>query len=131
MIVMEFVDGKTLSKSEMDSGDAGNVRLQIKAALKLLHDNGLVFGDLCPPNVMIIARKVNLIDFNWAGEQGRAKYPCLLSNHIRWPANVETLAVIKVEHDLQMLSDMFMSLEPVTEELEEVETGGESVVISD
>jgi hypothetical protein len=63
-----------------------------------------VFGDLRPPNVMITKDgKVKLIDLNWAGEEGQAKYPSLISSEIAWPEGVKALAVMRREHDLDML----------------------------
>jgi hypothetical protein len=51
--------------------------------------------------------KVKLIDFNWAGEEGQAKYPVLISSEIAWPEGVKALAVMKREYDLDMLSKFF------------------------
>ncbi|PPQ79188.1 hypothetical protein CVT25_002773 [Psilocybe cyanescens] len=108
MVVMGFVDGQTLAKSKLNKEEAEKVRGALKNALKLLHDNGLVFGDVRSPNVMITAAKeVKLIDFDWAGEEGQAKYPYLISPGIPWPAGVQPLAVIERDHDLQMLEKMF------------------------
>jgi serine/threonine protein kinase len=60
----------------MDAQTTENVRIELRRAVHLLHDHGLVFGDLRPPNVMITkAHRVKLIDFNWAGEKGQARYP--------------------------------------------------------
>jgi hypothetical protein len=54
-----------------------------------------VFGDLCLPNVMIRRYgKVKLIYFDWAGEEGQAKYPSLIAK-IAWPEGVEALAVMR------------------------------------
>jgi len=51
--------------------------------------------------------KVKLVDFNWAGEDGQAKYPFLLSQEIRWLEGVKAMAVIRKEHDLAMLHNLF------------------------
>lgn len=61
------------------------VSSEVRRALDLLHGNGLVFGDLRPPNVMINKLNGKLIDFNWPGEEGQAKYPSLMSQGIAWP----------------------------------------------
>lgn len=110
MVVMEYIDGETLAqvKKEMNAQTTENVRLELRRALDLLHDRGLVFGDLRPPNVMITkAQRVKLIDFNWAGEKGQAKYPYLMSPGINWPEGVTPLAVMETDHDLDMLSKLF------------------------
>jgi serine/threonine protein kinase len=110
MVVMEYVDGDTLAKAKrtMDEGTIETVRSEVRRALELLHDNGLVFADLRPPNVMITKDgKVKLIDFNWPGEEGQAKYPSLMSKGIAWPEGVEALTVMRREHDLDMLNKLF------------------------
>lgn len=112
MIVMGFVEGETLAKSKLDEETAERVRSRLEEALQLLHDNGLVFGDVRSPNVMITpAKDVKLIDFNWAGEEGQARYPYLISMGLCWPPGVGPLATIKKVHDWQMLKNMFS--EPV------------------
>ena len=78
MVVMEYVDGDTLAvaKKKMSEESVRTVRSAVQRALELLHDCGLVFGDLRPPNVMVPKDgKIKLIDFNWAGEEGQVKYP--------------------------------------------------------
>ena len=110
MVVMEYIDGKTLAqvKEEMNEQTTQKVRLELQCALDLLHDNGLVFGDLRPPNVMITkAHEVKLTDFNWAGEKGQAKYPYLISPEVDWPEGVKALAVMETDHDLDNLSKLF------------------------
>lgn len=73
--------------------------------LELLHGHGLVFGDLCPLNVMTTKDgEVRLIDFNWAGEEGQAKCPSLISPGISWPKGVKALALMRREYDLDMLN---------------------------
>ena len=108
MVVMEYIDGDTLSvakKNKMSEESAETVRSTVRRALELLHSHGLVFGDLRAPNIMITKNgKVKLIDFNWAGEGGQAKYPSLISSEIAWPEGVKALAVMRREHDLDMLS---------------------------
>jgi serine/threonine protein kinase len=110
MVVMEYIDGETLAqvKEEMDAQTTEDVRIELRRAVHLLHDHGLVFGDLRPPNVMITkAHRVKLIDFNWAGEKGQARYPDLMSPGINWPEGVKALAVIETDHDFDMLSKFF------------------------
>jgi serine/threonine protein kinase len=111
MVIMELVRGETLDKSEMSGKAAEVVRSEVERALKLLHGHGLVFGDLRAPNVMITTtgNEVKLIDFDWAGEEGRAKYPYLISPRILWPMGVAPLANLEINHDLQMLEQMFLA----------------------
>jgi serine/threonine protein kinase len=110
MVVMEYVDGDTLAvaKQTMSEELVEKVRSEVSRALDLLHSCELVFGDLRPPNIMITeGSKVKLIDFNWAGVDGQAKYPPLISTAITWPEGVEALAVMRKEHDMNMLEQLF------------------------
>jgi serine/threonine protein kinase len=107
MVVMEYVDGDTfaVAKQRMSEESIKTVRSTVRRALLLLHSHGLVFGDLRSWNVMITkSDEVKLIDFNWSGEEGQAKYPLLISPEIAWPEGVRALAVMRREHDLEMLS---------------------------
>jgi len=109
MVVMEYIAGETLATKNLNEKMAKGVRLQLQRAIELLHDHGLVFGDLRSPNVMITkANDVRLIDFNWAGEEMQAKYPYLISPAISWPEGVKALAVIKRDHDWEMLNRLFL-----------------------
>ena len=110
MVVMEYIDGETLAqvKQQMNVQMTEKVRSKLQCALDLLHNNGLVFGDLRPPNVMITKTdEVKLIDFNWAGETGQAKYPYLISPRIDCPEGVKALAVMETDHDVKMLGKLF------------------------
>ena len=109
MVVMEYVDGDTfvVAKQKMTKESVERVRSAVRSALKLLHSHGLVFGDLRPPNVMITKdEEVKLIDFNWAGEEDQAKYPSLISPEISWPEGVKPLALMRREHDFDMLNKL-------------------------
>ena len=69
MVVMDYVEAQ-----KRDDWPA-NAREQAQEAIKKLHDEGFVFGDLRPPNVLFLGRRVFLIDFDWAGKKGKARYP--------------------------------------------------------
>jgi serine/threonine protein kinase len=110
LAVMEYVDGETLAvaKPKMKQGTIETVRSGVQDALELLHSHGLMFGDLRLPNVLITKDGyVKLIDFNWAGEDGQAKYPPLISQDITWPEGVKAMAVMRRQHDIAMLQKLF------------------------
>ncbi|KAF9062937.1 hypothetical protein BDP27DRAFT_1335927 [Rhodocollybia butyracea] len=49
---------------------------EIRVAVTTLHENGLVLGDLRWPNVLLLPEGgVNLVDFDWCGEEGTVVYP--------------------------------------------------------
>ena len=79
----------------------GNAREQVEGAIRKLHENRFVFGDLRAPNVLFSKGKVFLIDFDWAGKIGEARYP-LASRHTwigqrvqrTWRGNLSKLPMI-------------------------------------
>ena len=112
MAVMDYIDGDTLASAKkekkLDEKTMQSVRSKVQRAIEVLHNCQLVFGDLRSPNVMITkTNEVKLIDFNWAGEEGQARYPSLISSDIKWAAGVEALGVIKKDHDKEMLDRLF------------------------
>ena len=109
---MDYIDGDTLASAKkgkkLDEKTMQIVQSKVEHAIKVLHLRNLVFGDLRSPNVMITkTNEVKLIDFNWAGEEGQARYPSLLSSDIKWAAGVEALGVIEKKHDGEMLDRLF------------------------
>ena len=113
MIVMEYVDGDTVAalKTRRIWDDMKDVvRSEVRRALQILHEQkSLVYGDLRGPNVMVTKdKKVKLIDFDWAGVEGQATYPSLISDESRkWADGVVARGVIQKKHDLEMLEKLF------------------------
>jgi serine/threonine protein kinase len=104
MVVMQYVDGTTLEKAKKLNRVPATLEDQIERALKHLHDNEFVFGDLRPPNVMITKNEeVKLIDFDWAGIHQKSLYPLLMSSTLTWPGGVAGLSVMETWHDDDML----------------------------
>lgn len=107
MIVMEVVPGKDLA--ELNSVPEC-VATDVCRALEILHANDIVFGDLRRPNVMAIQdEKGNvtggmLIDFDWCGKDGEAKYPPDINMKINWPEGVGPGAIMRKEHDWEMFA---------------------------
>ena len=56
-------------------------------ALKYLHSFGLCHGDFRPSNILVCKdNSIRIIDFDWAGEAGVAKYPSFMNHsEIKWP----------------------------------------------
>ena len=40
-----------------------------------MHRNEFVHGDLLPPNIMVVKDELMLLDFDWGGKVGEARYP--------------------------------------------------------
>ncbi|KDQ56619.1 hypothetical protein JAAARDRAFT_194606 [Jaapia argillacea MUCL 33604] len=106
MVVMEYVEGETVHEVLKARALPTTFSEQLKAAIDHLHEKDFVFGDLRQPNVMVSkGGKVQLIDFDWAGREGEARYPACISNSVDWPEGVEGLGKILKKHDQVMLED--------------------------
>ncbi|CAE6357201.1 unnamed protein product [Rhizoctonia solani] len=118
MVVMDFIPGKPLSEySELEVGllvarkTLQLIRPSLELALVLLHGANFVFGDLRPPNIMVVEEngetKAKLIDFDWCAVAGEGRYPVNLSGNITWPAGVERGGLIQKAHDSAMFDSIF------------------------
>jgi RIO-like serine/threonine protein kinase len=107
MVVMDFVDGETVTKPETLPSTFPQ---QVRNILTLLHENDYVFGDLRGPNVMITKNdNVMFIDFDMVGKHGESTYPIMMSPWIQWADGVVGLGVMMKEHDLEMLTRLVPS----------------------
>lgn len=108
MVVMGHVNGYSL----VHAAPPGlKLHTQLKDALKLLHDNNYVFGDLREQNIMVddSTNKVKLIDFDWVGTAGEAIYPYTMNNSEAakiWATGMGRGEVMQKEHDDAMLAKM-------------------------
>lgn len=81
MIVMEKVQGQDLTRFK---SVPRCVKDNVSDALELLHKRRIVFGDLQPSNVMVVVDDQGqivggmLVDFDWCGIDGEAKYPATM-----------------------------------------------------
>ncbi|RDX49331.1 hypothetical protein OH76DRAFT_1483274 [Lentinus brumalis] len=116
MVVMEYIEGVTafaMLKADERHALPDGVRVAVKRAVKLLHDHNLVHGDVRLGNVVVakptgaedddVGKRVRIVDFDWAGEEGIARYPLYLSKTISWPEGVADYALIRAEHDDEMV----------------------------
>ncbi|KAJ7594347.1 hypothetical protein C8J56DRAFT_776574 [Mycena floridula] len=108
MVVMEYVNGQTAAQVFGTNKLSRDVTNDVNKAIGLLHQNGMVFGDLRRPNIMVIEDaedhfRAKLIDFDWAGTAGQVHYPVHLSRHQHWADGVAPHQIIEKQHDLDML----------------------------
>ncbi|KAG6370422.1 kinase-like domain-containing protein [Boletus reticuloceps] len=83
MVVMEYVEGMTLHDAIQGKICLSGFSASLRKAIEFLHHQNFVFGDLREPNIMVTPdRNVQLIDFNWAGQEGVVTYPPLISPSI-------------------------------------------------
>jgi serine/threonine protein kinase len=96
-IVMEYLDPSdgwmTLFKHQKQNKSIGEQPLhpQLARLLNTMKQNNVVHGDLRPVNIMVQGSggesrlDVKVIDFDWAGDRGVARYPLIRNPEIRWP----------------------------------------------
>lgn len=81
-------------------------------ALARLHDLGFVHGDFRASNILVYHEgdelRVAIIDFDWSGKAGEARYPYLLNQTtLAWPDGAYAGALITTAHDLWRLDEIF------------------------
>jgi hypothetical protein len=101
----------------LSNTDQEKVRSKVRIAVQTLHRGGFVHGDIRSNNILIDRRSlasedvaIHLINFDWAGRTGEAKYPLTVDVNtmtVRRPVDVEGGGLITKEHDLQMVSYLF------------------------
>ncbi|KAG2365182.1 hypothetical protein BDR07DRAFT_699102 [Suillus spraguei] len=110
MIVMEMITEDYCCLANLSApyphGDA------IAKALQSLHEEGYVHGDIRDINIMVkrdCSPGFKLMDFDWSGIIGEARYPMNVSRGIfLWrPDGAVDGQLILAEHDIQMLEVMF------------------------
>lgn len=113
IVVMDYVEGQTALEVKGISNDHYK---QLERAIKRLHEVGLVFGDLREPNILISGGKVKLVDFDWCGQDNKAKYPKDLNvKTIEWAEGVGPRKVMTKDHDLAMLKKLLHKPKPKSE----------------
>ncbi|KAI0345449.1 hypothetical protein BDW22DRAFT_1352907 [Trametopsis cervina] len=86
---------------------------RLQTALSLLHQNQLVFGDLRQPNVLKTTNGALLIDFDWCGTAGEARYPPDINMDLdyedgfSWHPDVRPRGLLATEHDDHLLIQLF------------------------
>ncbi|KAH9916962.1 uncharacterized protein BXZ73DRAFT_53557 [Epithele typhae] len=105
VVVMDFVPGNPCVE-ELMSKQAASVH----DAVALLHEHDLVFGDLRPGNLIAVAGedRVVLIEFDWCGKVGEARYPrdINFNDRIPWDHGVIGGGLIAKQHDMHLLATL-------------------------
>ena len=101
VVVMDYVGG---GQVEDLLTDAAHIE-QLRTAVDALHKGGYVHGDLRGPNLLIAEDGLKLVDFDWCGKQGEARYPADINigAKIKWHDDVHREGLITEEHDTYML----------------------------
>ncbi len=120
MVVMDQIQSRDACHEFEHRSLPSTVLEDIQLALKTLHNSGHVFGDVRRPNVMVLNIKNQdgndewhgrLVDFDWSGQVGDARYPPTLNTAIRWTRGVEAAQVIEKQNDLDMLEKLRLGWE--------------------
>jgi len=76
---------------------------QLRAAVKMLHDENYVHGDIREPNVLVTTGGLKLVDFDWCGKVDD-RYPAdiALLPSLGWHDGVRRGGLVKKEHDEHM-----------------------------
>ena len=105
VVIMEKV-GAPLSEDKLTE----DIKESLKAVLRLLKERVYVHGDLRRPNIRVKDNTVRVLDFDWAGKEGEARYPSDLNNYCEeWHSGVKRGEVIKSEHDDHLISLLLQS----------------------
>ncbi|PCH37282.1 hypothetical protein WOLCODRAFT_83821, partial [Wolfiporia cocos MD-104 SS10] len=106
MIVMEYVRGWAPMHADCTNHYKG-----LSKAVKLLHDKGMVHGDLHRLNIIATDDpNAPILDFDWAGMQGKVRYPLRLSKEVHWEPSVHDYMLIEYKHDDFMLCRLTATL---------------------
>ena len=114
VIEMEYIHGKILHECQqsLSTAQKQNVRHRLISTVQDMATSKFVHGDLRRPNIMIRNEDISspsptpiIIDFDWAGTQGQAKYPSSLNNNVVWPVGATPRAVIMCDHDREMVEN--------------------------
>ncbi|KAF9779324.1 hypothetical protein BJ322DRAFT_1089798, partial [Thelephora terrestris] len=118
MVVMEYIPESRGRSADTKVYDYGPplppnlpqiVQQEVHKALRLLHEQQLVFGDLREPNLLYLPEsggRILLVDFDMVGGDGEATYSACLNPKGGFAPGVRRGQVMKKEHDfgnLQMV----------------------------
>jgi len=123
MVVMSVLDihegtsprrrGSYQSLSAVTVLDCQALEEPITSLVKALHKHEYVHGDLCDTNFFLRddGKHFMLLDFDWAGRVGETHYPMYVNRQdIKRPDDAEDGKKIVVEHDLEMLEEIFQQV---------------------
>jgi hypothetical protein len=127
--VMEYLPPPSLGRSgwitlyalrqhDNHIGHQVGIKTALDQILEIMAAEGVVHGDLRSPNFMIKVRDnrpevgddgkyyIQVIDFDWAGESGKVRYPLYRNSQVTWPAPRD--APILPQHDVATVEDWWV-----------------------
>ena len=113
MVVMEDLSAEDyidLFKSSLAPDREVAVQKRLNQVLVQIHQQGYVHGDLRNVNVMVTngpTPAVMLVDFDWAGKIGEARYPINVNREDMYrPEGAVDNELILADHDMMMLAQL-------------------------
>ncbi|KAJ3510653.1 hypothetical protein NLJ89_g4547 [Agrocybe chaxingu] len=106
MVVMDRVDGKSIWQLQRDKMPVpAIISKKVAEAVRILHENDIVFGDLRDPNILYVASRDDmvLVDFDWPGKDGESRYPASFNQSNTWDDEVFPYGIMRKSHDLWQL----------------------------
>ncbi|RIB16088.1 hypothetical protein C2G38_2190957, partial [Gigaspora rosea] len=110
LVYMEWLDNHSIlhNVSNLEDSERNSLKKKIKEIVKYLHDLGHVHGDLREGNILVRQFEDNefdmkLIDFEWSGRVGSARYSPFMNHEVQWPDGAEDWKLVTKNHDLLML----------------------------
>jgi len=99
VVVMDYEEG--VSPHALLVGEHAE---QLRVAMEILNAEDYVHGDIRTPNILITGAGLKLIDFDWCGKAGVARYPAdiNLTSGIGWHNGVRRGGLIERGHDEHM-----------------------------
>jgi len=120
MIVMEYSRYIRLDAIDfLDCDTRLTIKQRVKEIIEKLHSQDLVHGDIRQVNILVDTStlgssegvSLQLLDFDWAGQVGVAKYPERVNTKtIRRPRDVAGGKLITKPQDLEMIDLLFYSV---------------------
>jgi hypothetical protein len=111
MVVMDLLDESWVPLDINSLVDVGGFKARFHTNVIELHQMKMVHGDIRETNVMVKdgGCEFMLIDYDWAGLLGEARYPRHVNKApaLQRPDDVEDGKLILTEHDLLMFENMF------------------------
>ena len=103
VVVMEKLHGDALSSLQTNQTGVD----ALTQVVKDMHSANFVHGDLRPQNILISTNNtVAILDFDWAGRVGVAKYPVDINPACNWSPGVASGELITKRHDLFQIEEI-------------------------
>ncbi|KAH9966311.1 hypothetical protein BJV74DRAFT_869417 [Russula compacta] len=105
MVVMEYLSGWVML-GEKPLQERQKYKERLESALRVIHDHGLVHGDVRWPNILVSEDDIKFVDFDHCGEVEVVRYPREWDHRQRLEDAKEG-DLIQKAHDVWMLDRIF------------------------